>query len=145
MPANYRKIFAENLDRLMKAHAQYHSGALLAAHTRKPSDGERVGASSINRLRRGEEVWPQLDTMIAIAEALRVPLWCLFLPNLDPEHLPGPEIPDASSLQLAEKISHMPKSSREDLRRLFSGEAEETNAFLVHEPKPPHYDKPRKR
>jgi hypothetical protein len=145
MPGDYRKIFADNVKRLMESDPRVNSGAKLARRTVKPSDGTRVSARTINRIKSGEEIWPQLDTMIAIADSLRVPLWCLFLSGLDPKHPPGPQIPDATSMQLAQRIVSLSPNARDEVSRLFSGNPEETSSFVARQPASLPSDKTRTR
>lgn len=138
MPADYRKIFADNVKRLMEANPRFRSGASVAAFTTKPSDGKRVSARTINRIKNGHEVWPQLDTMIAIADAVKIPLWCMLIPGLDPEDPPGPQVPNAKIVQIAQRLAAM---AQEEYDKTFRGNPEETGAFVLHGPG----EKPRKR
>jgi hypothetical protein len=95
---DYKKILAKNVLSLMGRSATLNSHRKLASHC---SIGNRkVAPRTIGHLLDPDETrQPQLDTIVAIARAFKVPPWALLSPDFDPvtgnvRELPPPEILD---------------------------------------------------
>lgn len=68
-----REVLRDNLDRLMSNHG-------LIAKTLQPKTG--VGRSTINNIRHNA-INATVNNVEALADALGVPTWAMFLPDLD--------------------------------------------------------------
>jgi hypothetical protein len=78
---NWRKVLAENVSALMEEHPELRSHAKLAS--RCSTATRRIGARTIGHLLNAEDgPQPQLDTIVAVAEAFKKEPWRLLMPNL---------------------------------------------------------------
>lgn len=136
---NYRKILADNVLALMRQNPELNSHAKLAKHCSTPT--RKIGARTIGHLLDWDGgINPKLDTIIAVAEAFKVPPWMLLTPDFDPQHKIGGRLPPPEVIALAERILR----NREALGDIFNIELDTdftrgahiwTAPVAVHEPK----------
>jgi len=93
MAANYRKILANNVAALMARTPALNSQRKIAKACFAPR--RQIGARTIGHLLNTEPdaPQPQLDTIVAVAEAFRVPPWALLSPDFDAESKTVGELP----------------------------------------------------
>lgn len=145
----YRRILARSVAALMRATPELSSHAKLAKKCSTPT--RTIGARTIGHLLNADDgPQPQLDTIVAVAEAFKVAPWMLLHPAFDAETKSvGGEV-DAGVLEIARKISALSKDSQQVLLEVFHQPAaaqpqREPLARIkeLHEPRPSEY-KPRR-
>lgn len=148
-----KAILAKNIKALMHRHKEWKKPRQLAPHCRI---GKReVGWRTIERVvnpspSADADWWPQIDTIQAIADAFKVPIWMLFTPDFDPEHKTGGALPPPEVIALAERIL----ANRDAMQDVFgttpiSDEEMEQNGWkapvaIAGEPVAPAYRKKKK-
>jgi len=121
MSLNYRKILAHNVKALMDATPDLKSHAKLAKSCSTPT--RKIGARTIGHLLNYEDgVQPQLDTIVAVAEAFKLPPWLLLTPDFDVPSRGGLDLPAPEVIELARRITSLTSDQRDGLVQLF-GEA----------------------
>lgn len=118
----------------MRANPALSSHAKLAQRCSTPT--RKIGARTIGHLLNADDgPQPQLDTIVAVAEAFKLPPWMLLHPEFDASTRRIDEL-DAEVIDIARRISvmskgHLPEepSPREPLARVKD----------LHEPRPPDY------
>ena len=128
MALNYRKILASNVRAMMESSDRYNSAAKLAKACHAPK--RRIGASTILHLLNPEGPQPQLDTIIAIAEAFRLETWLLLTTDFDARERTGGRQPSPEVIELARKLEDTQPRLRALALELVHLEAHHT----VHEP-----------
>jgi hypothetical protein len=89
--ANWRKILAEKVREMMRANPNLGSHAKLAVAASRHST-RKIGASTIRHLLNHDDgPQPQLDTIVAVADAFKVQPWQLLVPNDAPTGAAEPE------------------------------------------------------
>jgi hypothetical protein len=96
---NWRKILAEKVREMMRANPSLGSHAKLAVAASRHST-RKIGASTIRHLLNHDDgPQPQLDTIVAVADAFKVQPWELLVPNDAPAGAAAAE-PEARYLAL---------------------------------------------
>lgn len=149
---NYRRVVAENVAALKLATPSLKSDAKLAAMCSTAT--RKIGSRTISHLTNPEGPQPQLDTMVAVAEAFRLPPWLLLMPDFDAKLKGVPDMPAPEIIELARRIAALDPARRELLMQIFgdavtdeelhaNGYKAPAQAPSVHEPAPT-YKKPPK-
>lgn len=148
---NYRKLLAENVQSLMDRTPQLKSRAKLARKCTTPT--RKIGASTIGHLLDPDGPNPQLDTIVAIAEAFKLEPWVLLTQDFDPETMTGGTLPPKEDLELARRISALDPKKRELLLDIFSDPVSDEEMesagwragarSSIHEPPAPYKKPPR--
>lgn len=95
-----RSVLARNVKALMQRRDELKTPRKLAP--RCSTATRNIGARTIAHLvDLKSSVQPQLDTIVAIAEAFKVPPWMLLTPDFDPEKLTGGAWPSERTMELA--------------------------------------------
>lgn len=149
---NYRKILAGNIAALQNVRPDLKSHAKLAKQCSTAT--RKIGARTIGHVLNAKDgPQPQLDTIVAIADAFRVPAWLLLTPDFDPKGKTGGALPPADALELAYLLTEMPAERRELLLGLFrkEGATNQTTPAAhwrpettLHQVSPPYDHRPRK-
>lgn len=84
---SYRTTLSGNVDALLRNHGR-SSDTLGAVYLDGPKKGERVSPRTIRNLLDGKEGGVGIDAIAAIAAALKVQVYHLLVPGLDPESHP---------------------------------------------------------
>lgn len=113
MRINYRRVLAQSVKALMNATPALSSHAKLAKKCSTPT--RKIGARTIGHLLDEDGPQPQLDTLVAVAEAFKVELWLLFLPEFDAKN------PDSTRemFELARRIAGLPRERQALLMEIF--------------------------
>jgi hypothetical protein len=115
--SQYRRLLATNVAELMRLNPELDSWAKLAKKCSTPT--RKLGASTIGHLLNADDgPQPQLDTVVAVAEAFKVAPWMLLHPEFDAATKSIGEL-DAAVLEIARRISGMPKESQHAVLELF--------------------------
>lgn len=123
--ANYRKILATNVANLMRLTPELKSHAKLAAKCRTLSGRRKIGPRTIGHLLDAENgPQPQLDTILAVAEAFKVPPYMLLRPDFDAEtRTTNTARFTGEVLEIAQSIADMSEEKRALLLEIFATEA----------------------
>jgi len=132
---NYRKVLARNVAGLMEATPALGSRAKLAK--RCSTATRKLGASTIGHLLNEENgPQPQLDTIVAVAEAFKIAPWFLLMPDFDPKNKNLREAPSPAVIELAQRIAGLPQERLELLLDIFGGEGvDDRMAMTVQQPR----------
>jgi len=149
---NSRKILAGNVAALMNVRPDLSSHAKLAKQCSTAT--RKIGARTIGHVLNAKDgPQPQLDTIVAIADAFRVPAWLLLTPDFDPKGKTGGAPPPADALELAYLFTEVPVERRELLLGIFRKESSTSETTLaanrrpdiaLHQVSPSYEHRPRK-
>lgn len=118
MKPNYRKILAENIVALQAANPELGSHAKLAKQCSTAT--RKIGARTIGHLLNWKDgPQPQLDTIVAVAEAFKLPPWLLLTEDFDAITEKGGLPPEPEVLELARRIASLQSDRRELLLEIF--------------------------
>lgn len=147
LPNQYRRLLARNVADLMRVTPELGSHAKLAMRCSTPT--RKIGASTIRHLLNADDgPQPQLDTIVAVAEAFKVPTWMLLHPEFDAgKRSVGGEM-DSEVVDLARKIAVLSQDTQRTLMEVFNRPytSAEPVAHIseLHEPTPGGRDRGRK-
>lgn len=148
MKPNYRKILAQNVAALMKSTPALSSHAKLAAHCSTPV--RKIGARTIGHLLNFDNgPQPQLDTIIAVADAFRIEPWLLLRPDFDAASKTVRALVLPAMTEVTRRIIDLSEERRDLLFEIFARElddddedkrfVEETHRSAMHAPRGAQY------
>jgi len=136
---NYRKVLSDNVSALMKKTPELSSHAKLAKRCSTPT--RTIGARTIGHLLNWQEgPQPQLDTIIAVAQAFKVECWMLLYPSFDAETLSVAGRIGENVVELAARITGLPEERQQLLMEIFAKDGVPDMQRAVHEPAARRYD-----
>lgn len=113
---NPDETLAENLAAIMKRRGLKDRKVSALAK----SVGASIGPKTVNNIQNKRHA-TTLETLSAVAEALRVPAWMLLLPKLNPE-IPN----DPAVLKLLDDYLACDPETRRAIERIVAGQAQST-------------------
>lgn len=110
-----KSVLARNIKALMERHPDFKTPRKLAPHCSTAT--RKIGARTIAHLLDPKSsVQPQLDTIVAIAQAFKVKAWMLLNTEFDPTSKTVAGLPPPEIIELAWRIMR----NREALSEVFS-------------------------